>query len=101
MEWCGRRGFSRACATSLLVLAVTGCGGGGGGDWYYHWNCNGDPDCLSTNPTGQPSGTLNEGPDKINCTQLLQFAARFWGSVATNSCAQSPSGSAASPLVSI
>ena len=95
---------SRACAASLLALAliVSGCGGGGGSDdWYYHWNCNGDPDCLATNPTGQPSGTLNEGPEKVNCTQLLQFAAHFWGPAATNSCDQSPAGGGNSPLVSI
>lgn len=67
-------------------------GGGGNGDWYYHWNCNGDAECLATNSAGQPSGTLDEGPVKVNCTQLLQFAATFWGSAATDSCDQSPNG---------
>jgi hypothetical protein len=92
---------------TLFSFGLTGCGGGGGDsggssgsgsgggssvDWYYHWSCNGDPDCLATNPTGQPSGTLNQGPVQINCTQLLQFAARFWGPAATNSCDNSPTG---------
>jgi hypothetical protein len=31
----------------------------------------------------------DEGPVEVNCTQLLQFAARFWGSAATDSCDQS------------
>lgn len=79
--WC-------AVAPSLLVAALaTGCGAGGGGDWYYHWSCNGDSECLALNPTGASSGTLNEGPVEVNCTQLMEFAARFWNMPpATNSC---------------
>ena len=49
----------------LTVVALAGCGGGsGGGDpgWYYHFICNGDPECLSTNFAGAPSGTSNLGP---------------------------------------
>jgi hypothetical protein len=89
---------------AIVLLAITGfllagCGasgstsGSGSGDWYYHWNCNGDSECLATNPTGQPSGTLNEGPNESSCTELLTFAQHFWGSAATNSCDQSSSGS--------
>ena len=48
-------------------------------NWYYHWNCNGDSDCLATNPTGAASGTLDEGPDEVNCTQLMVFASHFLG----------------------
>jgi hypothetical protein len=89
-----------------LVIAMVGLlncggatdtsGGGGGssgsGDWYYHWNCHGDSECLSTNPNGQAIGNLNEGPAKAACTGLLQFAAHFWGSAATNSCDQLATG---------
>lgn len=90
---------------TLLLFActslITGCGasssindsGGGSGDWYYHWNCNGDSECLATNPTGAASGTLNEGPNETSCTQLLEFAQHFWGSAATNSCDHSSGGS--------
>jgi hypothetical protein len=82
-----------------LVAACGGAGGTGGGsdDWYYHWNCNSDADCLTTNPTGQSSGTLDEGPVQVNCTQLLTFAAHFWGAAATNSCDHDPSGTNGSP----
>jgi hypothetical protein len=89
------------CGNVGGVLASGGGGGGGSGsgedsggsgDWYYHWNCNGDAECLATNAAGQPSGTLDEGPVEVNCTQLVQFAAMFWGSAATDSCDQSPNG---------
>jgi hypothetical protein len=90
----GHRICSTATVLVLLSLVLDGCGGagGGGGDWYYHWSCNGDYECLTTNPTGQASGTVDEGPVQVNCTQLMQFAAHFWGSAATNSCDQSPGG---------
>ena len=87
---------------ALLVLAAATsltCGAGSNGDWYYHWNCNGDMQCLATNPTGQPSGSSDEGPDEVNCTQLLQFAIHFWGPAATNSCDQSPSGAPAQTTI--
>lgn len=90
----------------LLATLLAACGGGGGstggssggagsGDWYYHWSCNGDAQCLATNPTGASSGTLNEGPVEANCSQLLTFAAHFWGGAATNSCDQSAAGPSA------
>ena len=60
------------------LVALTACGASGSGDWYYHWNCNGDAECLATNPTGQPSGDLDEGPVQANCTPFLQFAQNFW-----------------------
>jgi hypothetical protein len=75
----------------LLSAALTACGKSAESDWYYHWSCNGDPDCLALNPTGAPSGTLNEGPVEVNCTQLMEFASRFWGSAAFNSCDHSAS----------
>ena len=80
------RSFHRALASGLIALAACG----NTADWYYHWSCNSDAECLFTNPTGQASGDLDEGPDGVNCTQLLTFAAHFWGSAATNSCDQSP-----------
>jgi hypothetical protein len=48
----------------LAILMLTACGGGGGGEpeWYYHFVCNGDPDCLATNFAGTniPSGTSDQ-----------------------------------------
>jgi hypothetical protein len=72
---------------AMSLFTQTGCGLSEP-DWYYHFICNGDQDCLETNPTGQPSGNLNEGPDKINCTQLMVFADHFWGPGAKNWCDQ-------------
>lgn len=80
----------RALLGLAVLLMVSGCSGVSP-DWYYHWNCNGDPDCLALNPTGAPSGTRNEGPEQVNCTQLMEFAARFWGPTAFNSCDHSSS----------
>lgn len=63
-------------------------------DWYYHWNCNGDPDCLATNPDGTATGTINEGPQQQSCTPMLTFASKNWGDAATNSCDQDPNATA-------
>ncbi|HEY1991557.1 MAG TPA: IPT/TIG domain-containing protein, partial [Gammaproteobacteria bacterium] len=85
-----------AAAFVLGVLAsLAGCGAGAAStpDWFYHWNCNGDSECLATNPTGAPSGTSDEGPNESSCTELLQFAQNFWGMPpATDSCDQDPNG---------
>lgn len=88
----------RSSLAGLLtcVLLVSGCGaaeGGGSDDWYYHWSCNGDPECLALGPgeIGQASGTINEGPEYAMCSGLLTFAAKFWNMPpATNSCDHSP-----------
>jgi uncharacterized protein YjdB len=74
---------------AVLLMACGGAGGGANGDWYYHWNCNGDPHCLAANPTGQPSGSADEG-NQVSCNQLMQFGQQFWGSAATQSCDQNP-----------
>jgi hypothetical protein len=78
-----------ACIFGLVGL-LAGCGGAGGSsppDWFYHWNCNGDSECLATNPTGAASGTLNEGPEETDCTELLTFGEHFWNiPPATQSC---------------
>jgi hypothetical protein len=61
------------------------------GDWYYHWNCNGDSECLATNPNGTPTGTTDEGPGaggQSSCDALLQFAATWWGPTAVDACDQ-------------
>jgi hypothetical protein len=81
-------------AIAIAIGTLLGCGGsdGASGDWYYHWDCHGDPQCLATNPSGTPTGTLDEGPVQVNCTELMDFARHFWGSVATNSCDHSPTG---------
>jgi len=78
------------------VAGGTGGGGGGGGnsgDWIYTWNCNGDAECLATNPNNTPSGSVDEGPGtggNSGCQSLLTFAQHFWGSAATDSCTQQP-----------
>lgn len=79
----------------LSLVSMTACGLGEP-SWYYHFRCNGDQDCLETNPIGQPNGDLDEGPDKINCTQLMTFADHFWGPYAKNWCDQTelPNGGA-------
>lgn len=98
----------RIMAASLLLGAITllsGCGAGGASappDWFYHWNCNGDSECLSTNPTGAASGTLDEGPNESSCTELLQFAQNFWNMPpATDSCDQDSSGGGGTATVTI
>lgn len=92
----GLRLMAAALALALLAL-LSGCGAGGSSsppDWFYHWNCNGDSECLATNPTGAPSGTSDEGPNESSCTELLQFAQNFWNMPpATDSCDQDSSGS--------
>ena len=91
-----RHFLARIAVVAIAAFVMTGCGGGGGssgsssGDWYYHFSCNGDPACLSTNFAGTSSGTANEGPVYANCSQLLTFAAHFWNMPpATDSCDQS------------
>lgn len=88
-------------ALSLLTL-FQNCGGAGGagdingatsGNWYYHFDCNGDMGCLSTNPTGNTYGDLNEGPVYAACSGLLYFANINWGGAATSWCDNSPTGS--------
>jgi hypothetical protein len=72
------------CALLLSLVSLSACVSQP--DWYYHFICKGDADCLSTNPTSQARGDLNEGPDEINCTQLMTFAEHFWGGNAKNWC---------------
>src|SRR5690348_15487269 len=88
-----------------LVLAalglLAGCGAGGSSppDWFYHWNCNGDSECLATNLTGAPSGTVDEGPNESSCTELLTFGEHFWNiPPATQSCDNSSSGGGTATL---
>lgn len=87
-----------------LLLSFQNCGaGGGGGDsgvpgatnsnWYFHFDCNGDPGCLSTNPTNGTYGDLNEGPVFANCSALIRFGNINWGSSAVFFCDNSPKGS--------
>lgn len=75
------------CLLTLTVLALAGCSGGGGGggggeaEWYYHFVCNGDPECLSTNFAGAASGTSKQGPGQggiSGCNSLLNFGRNFW-----------------------
>lgn len=88
-----RVGLSLAIPISSLLLSCgsgTGGGSSGSGDWYYHFACNGDAQCLATNPTGTSSGNLDEGPSEASCTALMNFAARNWGPAAFNACDQNP-----------
>jgi hypothetical protein len=79
---------------ALLALALSACGGSGGGaasdDWYYHFACNGDFECLTTNSLGQPSGTIDVGPVESNCSSLMLFASKNWGAGAWDGCDHSP-----------
>lgn len=79
----------------LPVLLMAACAAGGGGDdWYYHWSCNGDPECLATNPgaIGQASGTVGpEAGGQSGCNSLMTFGSKFWNiPPATQSCDNSP-----------
>lgn len=81
----------RSIAALAAALLLCGCAGGGtSGDWYYHWQCNGDFECLTTNAGGTPSGTIDEGPEQRACTPLITFAQHFWGDAAIAACDQSP-----------
>jgi hypothetical protein len=93
-------------ATAIVEMTIPGANGsstagsdggvvttGGSGDWWYHWDCHGDSECLSTNPNGTPTGNVDEGPEQASCTELMEFAAQFWGSAATNACDHSPTWS--------
>jgi len=84
----------------LIAAMLLSCGSSGSDDWYYHWSCNGDAQCLATNPNGTPTGTNDEGPNESSCTELLTFAQHFWGSAAVDSCDQNPNGAAGGPVVS-
>src|SRR3981081_545395 len=76
-----------AAISIILVVFLSGCGGAAGSgsvDWYYHFICNGDPQCLQLNftPAGTPSGTsgnLGSGPGGISgCNSLITFGIKFW-----------------------
>jgi hypothetical protein len=98
----GSTGMRLMAASLLLGVAtlLSGCGAADAGsqpDWYYHWNCNGDSQCLATNPTGAASGTLDEGPVETDCTELQEFSSRNWNMPpATDSCNQDPNGGSGS-----
>lgn len=70
----------------IVLLALGGCGGGGGGapaepNWYYHFVCNGDQACLSTNFAGAQSGTSSQGPGQggvSGCNGLMNFGRINW-----------------------
>ncbi len=85
----------------LSVLALCSCSASGT-DWYYHWSCNGDSECLATNPTGAASGTVGpEAGGQSGCNSLLTFGSKFWNiPPATQSCDTSPSAPPAA-LVSL
>lgn len=70
----------------LAALWLAGCGGGGGGadaepNWYYHFRCNGDAACLSTNFAGASEGTSSQGPGvggQSGCNGLMNFGNINW-----------------------
>jgi hypothetical protein len=47
------------------------------GSYCYEWICNGDSECLSTNPNGTATGANDEGND-ASCDGLLMFGEQFW-----------------------
>ena len=93
-KFIGLRVLAGACVLASFAL-LAGCGSSSAApaDWFYHWNCNGDSQCLGANPTGQPSGTSDEG-NETSCDELLNFGNQFWNiPPATQSCDQNPNGS--------
>ena len=58
-----------------------------------NFDCNGDPGCISTNPTNGTYGDLNQGPVYANCSALLTFGNINWGGAANHWCDNSASGS--------
>lgn len=68
-------------------LTLVACGGEGvsgvDANWYYHFICNGDSECRSTNftPNNAPEGTSNQGPGQggqAGCDGLMNFGNNFW-----------------------
>lgn len=102
--------LSLASALPILgILMFAACGGGGNGEpeWYYHFVCNGDPDCLATNFASAPIGTSDQGPGNAGytgCQSLIQFGNRFWGTAAQQWCDNlasiGPGGGGAAPAIS-
>jgi hypothetical protein len=88
------RRTSLAVALALLAAgcSAAGSGSGSGDDWYYHWSCNGDSECLITNPTGQATGTVGpEAGGQSGCNSLMAFGTHFWNiPPAVQSCDHSP-----------
>ena len=86
------------CGRNIVDAAGSGNNGGAigsgsgcqSGSYCYQWSCNGDSQCLSTNPTGMPSGAQDEGND-ASCSGLLTFGQKFWSvPPATQSCTLTP-----------
>ena len=78
-----RMSLHRLWALAALFLAA--CGGGGGTpaepNWYYHFICNGDSECLSTNFASAPYGTSSQGPGQggqSGCNGLMTFGNINW-----------------------
>ncbi len=70
-----------------------GTGAGGGcvsGSYCYQWNCNGDSECLTTNPNGTATGAVDQ-VNEVSCNELITFGQKFWGiPPATQSCTLTP-----------
>lgn len=91
--------YSGGCASSsggsITIAGGSGSTGGSGngcqsGSYCYQWNCNGDPECLATNPDGTATGANDEGNDP-SCSGLLTFGQKFWNiPPATQSCTITP-----------
>lgn len=79
-----------SCKTTKITVSSPSVSG----NWYFHWNCNGDYECLTLNPAGLPSGTSYQGWGSIGqmaCHQIISSGTmKYWGSAATYSCNQSP-----------
>ena len=84
------------CNAATVVCTDSGGGTGGSGNgcvsgsYCYKWNCNGDSECLSTNPNGTATGANDEGND-ASCSGLMTFGQQFWNiPPATQSCTLTP-----------
>lgn len=85
----------KSMAAFFFLVVVSMCAGCSSSafnqNWYYHWNCNGDAQCLASNPGGTPSGTVGPISGGLSgCNDLLTLAANSWGAAATNSCDNLP-----------
>jgi len=82
-------GMGVVCSGSTDGGATSG-GACQSGSYCYEWNCNGDSECLATNPNGTPTGADDVGNDP-SCNGLLTFGQKFWNiPPATQSCTLTP-----------
>ncbi len=98
------RTLTKLTITAIVLLSsafASSCGKGGGdatapsggGDWYFHWNCNGDDECLYLHNGVNVGTTEDLGPVYASCNELIELADRNYGAGATYYCDHSSTGS--------